>query len=143
MLYCSLLHQVVEDSVHCPHLWFVELGDGPKHHGCRRHVFSRVEEVLCPVTALSKLVVDLCRPRSFDLEAFPLDVVVKSIKLTDMGVELFLLLPERVLTSEDTCLALALVVLLLVGGFIIPRRCHFVVVLPRSRPSLVLRQHRS
>lgn len=53
-----------------------------------------VEELLCPVAALGKLVEDLSCPGPFGLEAFSLDVAVNLIELMDEGVELFLLLLE-------------------------------------------------
>jgi hypothetical protein len=82
----------------------VRLGDGPKLHGYNHHILSRVEEVLCPITALGKLIVNLLHPRSFGLEAFLLDVAINSIELTDMDVKLSLLLPKSSLGSKDACL---------------------------------------
>jgi hypothetical protein len=60
----------------------------------------------------------------------PLDTLVGAVDLLHEGVELFLLLAEGGFMSEDVCLALTLV-LLLVGGLLVPssvvvswRRCH-------------------
>lgn len=114
-----LLHQVAEVLVHRPRLWLVRLGDGPKHHGYCCHVLSGVKEVLRPVIALGKMVVNLLRPRSFGLEAFLLNVVVNTIELTDKSVKLFLLLSEGGLVGKNVHLTLALIFFLLDGGLIV------------------------
>jgi hypothetical protein len=53
------------------------------------------------------------------LDTPPLDVPVGMVDLLHVGIELFLLLAEGGLASEDACLALVLV-LLLVGGLLVP-----------------------
>lgn len=73
-----------------------------------------------PIIALGKLVVNFICSRPFILEAFLLDVTVNSIELTHEIIELFLLLPECVVVSEDACLALALILLLLVRDSLSP-----------------------
>jgi hypothetical protein len=44
------------------------------HHSCCCHVLPRVEEVLCSITTLGELVVNLIHPGPFDLDVFLLDV---------------------------------------------------------------------
>lgn len=52
-------------------------------------------------------------PGPLSLEMPPLDILVGAIDLLYEGVKLFLLLAQGGFTSEDACLALALVLLLL------------------------------
>jgi hypothetical protein len=66
---------------------------------------------LCAIDALSVLVTYLLWSGPPSLETPPLDVPIDVIELLHEGVEFFLLLAEGNLTSEDVCLALALVLL--------------------------------
>jgi hypothetical protein len=50
----------------------------------------------------------------------PLNVLIGTVDLLHEGVELLLLLVEGNFTSEDACLVLALVLLLLVRGLLVP-----------------------
>lgn len=96
----------MEVLVHRPLLWFILLGDRPKHHGCCGHVLSGVEEVLRLVATLGDPITYLPRLKFLGFKAFLLDVAVNPIELLDEGIELLLLLPERGLTGEDACLTL-------------------------------------
>jgi hypothetical protein len=62
------------------------------------------------------MVTYLPRLEPFGLEAPPLDITIDTVEFLHDGVELFLMLPKGGLSSEDACLALALVLLLLIGG---------------------------
>lgn len=99
----------MEVSVHRPCLRFVYLEDGPKHPGYCGHVLSGIEEVLCPVAALGKLVTHLPHPRFLGFKASSLDVTINPIELLDEGIELFLLLLDGGLMGDDVCLTLALI----------------------------------
>ena len=68
------------------------------------------------IAVLSEQVVYLPQLGSLSLEMPPLDILVGAIDLLYEGVKLFLLLAQGGFTSEDACLALALVLLLLVWG---------------------------
>jgi hypothetical protein len=102
--------------VHRPCFWLVRLWDGSEHHGCCGHVLPRIEEILCIVTAFDELVTYLPRLGPFGLEAPLLDITIDAVEFLHDGVELFLMLAEGGLSSEDVCIALALVLLLLIRG---------------------------
>jgi hypothetical protein len=106
-------------------------------------VATRVEEVLCPVTALGKLIINLLCPRSFGPEAFMLNVAINSIELTNMGVKLSLLLPKSSLAGKDACLVGVDILPPYWADSLSPCHCRFVVVLPRSRPFLALHRRQS
>jgi hypothetical protein len=86
---------------------------------CRGHVLPGVEEVLCPIASLGELVIDLPRPRYFDLKALLFDVSINLVKFTDEGVEFLLLLLEPRLTGEDARQALTLILFFLVRGLLV------------------------
>jgi hypothetical protein len=75
---------------------------------------------LRPIAALGKLVLNLFCPGLFGHKAFLLYVTVNSIELMNERVELLLLLLEGVLASKDARLSLALILLSLDGGLIVP-----------------------
>jgi hypothetical protein len=79
-----------------------------------------VEEVLHVVTALDEMIVDLSCPRSFDLMALSLNVVIDLVKFSDEGIMFLLLLREVSLVGEDVRPTLALVFFFLVRGFLVP-----------------------
>lgn len=72
---------------------------------------------MCVVAALGELVAYLSRPGPFGLEVPSLDITIDAVEFLHEGVELFLLLAEGGLTSEDA--RLALVLLFWVGGHLV------------------------
>lgn len=82
------------------------------------------------IAPLGELSVDLLCLRPFDLKVSSLNVIVDSIESIDKSVELLQLLSKDFLTGKNLRLVLALVFLLLVGGFFVPhhfvswRHCH-------------------
>jgi hypothetical protein len=86
--------------------------------------------VLGIVAPLGELIIDFPRPRPFSLNALMLDVAINSIKFSNEGIKLLLLLSKASFAGEDPRLALVLVLLLLVGGSSSPtllflwRCCH-------------------
>jgi hypothetical protein len=87
---------------------------------------------LCAIAALDELIIDLSRPRTFDLKALPLDVVVNPVEFLDEGLEFLLLLLE---VEADIPLL----------GWEVPRpphRSRSVVVLPQNRPFPLPCRHR-
>lgn len=125
LLHNDFLYQIVEVSIHHPFLWFIRLGDRPKHQGCCGHVLPGVEEILRLIAALDNLVIYLPSLRPFDLKALPFDVVIDLVKLTDKGIELLLLLPEGDLAGEDVCVTLVLIIFPLVRGLLVPLPLSF------------------
>jgi hypothetical protein len=84
---------------------------------------------MCTVGTLSVMVAYLPCPGLFGLDVSLLDITIDAVEFSYKGVELFLLLAEGGLTSEDARLALALVLLFLIGDLLVPlvivisRRC--------------------
>jgi hypothetical protein len=66
------------------------------------------------------MIVDLSCPRSFDLMALSLNVVIDLVKFSDEGIMFLLLLREVSLVGEDVRPTLALVFFFLVRGFLVP-----------------------
>jgi hypothetical protein len=66
------------------------------------------------------MIVDLSCPRSFDLMALSLNVVIDLVKFSDEGIMFLLLLREVSLVGEDARPTLALVFFFLVRGFLVP-----------------------
>lgn len=98
---------------------------------------TRVEEVLGIVAPLGELIIDFPRPRTFSLKALLFDVAINYVEFLNEGIKLLLLLSRASFAGEDPRLALALVLLFLVGGSSSPYHSLSVVVLPQSRPFLL------
>lgn len=84
-----------------------------------------VEEVIRVVAALDEMIVDLSCPRSFDLMALSLNVIIDLVKFSDEGIVFLLLLREVSLVGEDVRPTLALVFFFLVRGFLVPQAFSF------------------
>jgi hypothetical protein len=120
------IHKVVKVPVHHLRLQRARLWVGSEHQGC-----CGIDKILLAIAALSKLVTYLPRSGPFSLEAPPLDIVVDADEFLYGGVEFFLLLAKGGFVSEDARLALVQVLLLLIGGLLVPStiviwrwRCH-------------------